>query len=99
MMIKLASPYGVVKEVKMGWSWTVFFFGIFPPLFRGDFKWAGIFFAIGLLLAWTTAGVGNLVLNIIMAVAYNKLYIKDLLNAGYTAVNEGEHPTLMAYIN
>lgn len=68
---------GNIKEAPVGFSWTVFFFGFFPPLFRGDWKWAIITF----LLAVITAGLSNIVFMFI----YNKLYIKDLIASGYKA--------------
>lgn len=30
---------GQIKQAKIGFSWTVFFFGFFPAIFRGDWKW------------------------------------------------------------
>lgn len=66
---------GQKREAPVGFSWTVFFFNCFPPLFRGDWKW----FIIMVLLALATAGVSGLVFIFI----YNKLYIKELVNAGY----------------
>lgn len=68
---------GAMKEAPVGFSWTVFFFGFFPPLFRGDWKWAIIMFIIAMI----TFGLSNLVFMFI----YNKLYIKDLIGSGYKA--------------
>ena len=68
---------GAIKEAPVGFSWTVFFFGFFPPLFRGDWKWAVIMF----LVACITMGLGNLVFMFI----YNKLYIKELIGSGFKA--------------
>ena len=28
-----------IKKAPVGFSWTVFFFGCFPAVFRGDWKW------------------------------------------------------------
>ncbi|PIT96984.1 hypothetical protein COT82_00195 [Candidatus Campbellbacteria bacterium CG10_big_fil_rev_8_21_14_0_10_35_52] len=72
---------GKIEEAPVGFSWTVFFFGIFPPLFRGDWKW----FIIMILLALFTFGLSHLVFIFI----YNKLYIKDLINAGFKAKSIG----------
>lgn len=77
-MYQLQNRNGVRKEVKEGFSWTMLFFGIFVPLFRGDFKW----FLITLLVAFITGGISWLVFPFF----YNKLYLNDLLNNGYEIV-------------
>ncbi|MFG6204865.1 hypothetical protein [Pseudomonas retamae] len=68
---------GAMKEAPIGFSWTVFFFSFLPPLFRGDIKWAAIMF----VLACMTFGLSNIVFMFI----YNKLYVRDLIGAGYKA--------------
>lgn len=68
---------GQVREAPVGFSWTVFFFGFFPPLFRGH--WAG--FAILLIAAIVTFGLSGLIFMFI----YNKMYIKYLISDGFKA--------------
>lgn len=76
--IMFENPHtGAIKEAPVGFSWTTFFFGFFPALFRGDWKWA----VIQLLIALVTAGLSGLVFMFI----YNKLYIKELIGSGYKA--------------
>lgn len=48
---------GQIKQAKIGFSWTVFFFGFFPAIFRGDWKW----FLIILIASMFTFGFSNLV--------------------------------------
>ena len=64
-----------IKEAPVGFSWTVFFFGPIPPLFRKDWKWAGIIAALNMAFM----GLAN----IPMAFLYNKFYLKDLLKEGF----------------
>jgi hypothetical protein len=56
MKAKFRNNAGVTKEVKVGFSWTTFFFGFFPALIRGDLKWAAIMFitafAVGSVHPW-----------------------------------------------
>ncbi|MFT7300286.1 MAG: hypothetical protein ACI89Z_000740 [Porticoccus sp.] len=68
---------GAMKEAPVGFSWTVSCFGFFPPLFRGDWKWAVIMF----LLTLATFGLCTIVFMFI----YNKLYIRDLIRSGFKA--------------
>ncbi|MGI1827801.1 DUF2628 domain-containing protein [Ligilactobacillus salivarius] len=77
-----------VKQVKVGFSWTVFFFGLFPPLFRGDWKWFGILLIINLVIGIPTSGIGAGIVNFVFAFIYNKLYINDLLASGYVASDD-----------
>jgi len=81
--MKLVNETGVEKEVKKGFSWTTLFFGMFVPLVRGDLKWAIIIFLIHALLAPFTFGIGNLIANIVFAVKYNGIYIRELREKGY----------------
>jgi hypothetical protein len=68
----MENPYdGIIKEAPVGLSWTVLFFGFLAPLFRGDWKWAGIMFLPTII----TMGLSGLLFMFI----YNKLYIKDLI--------------------
>jgi len=80
MKVRLKHPSGFQKVTKAGFSWTVFFFAFFPPLFRGDWKWALIIF----LLAPVTFGVST----IIFSFMYNGIYIRGLLLAGYEPADE-----------
>lgn len=40
MKVFMRNSYGAMKQVKVGYSWTVLFFGFFVPLIRGDWKWS-----------------------------------------------------------
>lgn len=85
-MITLKNDAGITKTVKVGFSWTVFFFGFFVPLFRGDWKWAGIMVLSELALAFLTMGFGTLILHIIFILKYNEWYLNDLKEKGYKVV-------------
>lgn len=80
MIVYLRNSVGVVKRVKLGFSWTMLFFGIFVPIFRGDLKWTVLF----LILLIITSGLAWFVLPFI----YNKLYIKSLLENGWFPADE-----------
>ncbi|WP_461213351.1 DUF2628 domain-containing protein [Lacticaseibacillus sp. GG6-2] len=84
MHINLTNPRThQIKQPKVGFSWTTFFFGFFPALFRGDWKWALIIALIQILTGTFTFGISVGVVSIIFAFIYNKLYINDLLRDGY----------------
>tara|TARA_B100001175_G_scaffold285817_1_gene267102 strand:- start:227 stop:541 length:315 start_codon:yes stop_codon:yes gene_type:complete len=72
----------ITKQAPVGFSWTVFFFNFFPPVFRGDWKYAIII----LLLSLITLGFSTLVFMFI----YNKLYVQSLLEQGYASVDSEE---------
>jgi len=81
MHIKLKEPKtGVLKDIKFGFSWTTLFFGFFPALIRGDWKWALIQFVLQIIFCSLT--------NIIFAFFYNGIYIKKQLLSGYIPADE-----------
>lgn len=97
MMVNLKNPVtNQFKQCKAGFSWTVFFFGFFPALFRGDWKWLLIILGIDLVTGFWSFGLVSSVANIVFAFIYNKLYINDLLSAGYTPADESSKNALLA---
>lgn len=64
-----------LKKVPLGFSWTTFFFGGFPALFRQDWL-VGILVIIGCMFTWGFVGI-------VMSFIYNKMYAKALFNKGY----------------
>ena len=88
----------MVKEVKKGFSWTFFFFGLFVPLIRGDLKWAAIMFVLQAIAGALTFGIGSFVVSLIFAFVYNKIYIKGLMEKGYRPTEEFEE-VVVNYVN
>lgn len=94
MNITLQNDAGLSKQVKVGFSWTTFFFGFFPALFRGDLKWAAIMFIIALAVGSFTFGIGSGVTGIVFSFIYNKIYIKELIEKGYKPADENARRVL-----
>ena len=66
---------GERREAPIGFSWTTLFFGFFPALIRGDFKWAMIM----ILIACITFGISTL----FFPFFYNNTFYTDSLKAGF----------------
>lgn len=75
MEMVLKNPLGSIKTVKTGFSWTTLFFGCFPAMLRGDWKWT----IIMIIAAFITGGLSWFAFPFF----YNRLYIQGLLNKGY----------------
>ncbi|WFP21035.1 hypothetical protein P6165_15975 (plasmid) [Lactiplantibacillus plantarum] len=71
---------GKIKSSPLGISWTTFFFGVFAPLFRGD--WLGAFGVLS-VTSYVISPIATLVIQIAVAVFYNYIYISRLLAKGY----------------
>ncbi|NLD06026.1 MAG: hypothetical protein GX672_09105 [Synergistaceae bacterium] len=87
MIVSLEDPAGQLRTAKIGFSWTVFFFGFCVPIFRGDAKWALIMFATSVLTLWLA--------NIIFCFTYNRTYIRDLLSKGFRPADEESRQALV----
>ena len=93
MKINLKNGIGIIKIVPIGFSWTSLFFGMFVPLCRADIKWFAILLVATIICLSAIAAqnpIGLIIhpINIIFAFAYNKIYIKNLLNNGYEAADD-----------
>lgn len=73
----------VIREVKVGFSWTVLFFGAFPFAFRGQWGW----FFLTALLCICTYGLAG----IVMAFFANKITARWLAENGWL-VSSGQIP-------
>ncbi len=87
MIVRLKNDIGMIKEAKIGFSWTNFFFGAFVPAIRGDWKYA----VIMVLCSMITCGLSTLVFPFI----YNKLYIKELLMKGFLPASDSDRSLLI----
>src|SRR5690625_4376048 len=88
MRATLENEMGLIKEVKIGFSWTTLLFGFFLALFRGDLKWAAIMFITGVVVGALTLGFGACILWLVFAFIYNKIYITDMIEKGYKPASE-----------
>jgi len=81
---------GKIKSSPLGFSWTTFFFGTFAPIFRGD--WLGAFgvFCILSVTSYVVSPIATLVIQIVVAVFYNYIYISRLLSKGYEVYNDDD---------
>jgi hypothetical protein len=81
MMIQFKHPVtGLIKECKVGFSWTTFFFGFFVPVARGWYGYAGIMVLVSIF----TGGLSG----IVYAFLINKHYVRHLIETGYRPMNE-----------
>jgi hypothetical protein len=78
---------GLTQDAKLGFSWTCLFFGPFVPLCRGDWKWTAIAWGVYLV----TGGLFHLVFPFI----YNKIYIKELIQNGFSPNNDSSRGLLV----
>ncbi|MDO5563445.1 MAG: hypothetical protein Q4F74_07535, partial [Synergistaceae bacterium] len=75
MIVTLQDQMGQLRTAKVGFSWTVLFFGSFVPICRGDVKWAMFMLLASLLTVWLA--------RIVFSFTYNGTYIRGLLERGY----------------
>lgn len=96
MKVNLENQQGVTKKVKVGFSWTTFFFGFIPALIRGDLKWAVIMLILAGAVGAFTIGFGAWIPGIIFSFVYNKVYIKELLEKDYAPASEADKEILVS---
>ncbi|MCR5334988.1 MAG: hypothetical protein K6E42_00375 [Synergistes sp.] len=80
MIVTLVNGSGEMRKAKVGFSWTVFFFGFLVPICRGDALWAVIMFAASVLTLFLA--------QIVFSFTYNGTYIRGLLASGFRPGDE-----------
>ena len=92
MKVALVNRAGLTKEVPVGFSITGLLFGFFVPLFRGDFLLSLYLFllemavgGVGVYILKSNSWIMTIILNIIVGLLLNKVYIKRLMSKGYEA--------------
>ena len=78
MHVQLKNNNGIVKEVKIGFSWTILLFGGLPFLFRGMPVWALSIFISSFFCCWIPS--------IIMAFIGNRITASYYLENGYKKI-------------
>ena len=81
MNVELKNDQGVIKKVKVGFSWTIFFFGMFPLFYRGLALHGLILF----ITSFPTFGISWLV----YAFIGNKITATHYLEKGYKRIGGG----------
>ncbi len=81
-----------VKKAYLGTSWTFFFFGLFVPLFRKDYKFFIILGTIECLLFVFLNTILSTIILIIITMTfsdhYNTMHTMKLLKSGYRPYND-----------
>ena len=109
MKIRLKNEDDRVKVCKAGFSFTTLIFGPFVPLYRADFLWTGIMFVFHVVLNYIVSklpiitssrtlygflGV-TFISNIVFALIYNRIFIKNTLLEGYTGYDKEDEENLI----
>ena len=68
---------------KVGFSWTMFFFGALVPIFKADWVGALVMVLINIAVSFLTYGLGLWIVDLIIACFYNKNYIERMLQKGW----------------
>lgn len=74
---------GQVRSAPLGFSWTMFFFGPFAPMVRGDWKWAAIIFVMAVFAAIISMGVLGWAPALVGSFIWNKSYLSRLAQDGF----------------
>lgn len=94
-----------IKQCKVGWSWTVFFFTWFPMLFRADWICAAIYVVFDVLVCvlgiqsdtmMVTMYFLGFVVRIAMSILYNRIYIAELIKKGWVPADDVSKKLLVA---
>lgn len=73
---------GLIKRCSVGYSWGMFFFNCWCPLYRGDLKWFAVYFIATLILSAISMGILLLFAGPVFGFFYNKQYIKKTTRKG-----------------
>lgn len=92
----LTNQSGVQKKAYLGWSWTSFFFGGIPSIFRGDMYGFFMWVLISVVLIVATLPFSHSAYFLFLgfqivgwAALYNTWHAKRLLENGYTITSSG----------
>lgn len=77
---------GRIKEVKVGYSWTVALWGIIPMLCRCDWSSALFSLLIASMLNYICLFKASAIFYIIIGFYYNEYYANKLIKEGYIPI-------------
>lgn len=105
----LRNAIGKIKKGRVGFSWTVLFFGAFVPLLRGDFVWFLIMFFVNFMSVLASHAIYNsenaaiatslifLIIQLFFCFKYNQFYTQKLVEKGFLPVDETGKIILQEY--
>lgn len=79
---------GLIKRCSVGYSWGMFFFNCWCPLYRGDLKWFAVYFIATLILSAISMGILLLFAGPVFGFFYNKQYINKQLEKGFVPADD-----------
>lgn len=87
---------GETKVAPVGFSWTTLFWGVFPALFRLDWKNFAIQVGVHITIGLVSAGTLNILPLVVFSLIYNRMHIKDLVESGWVINRYEGSKTLQA---